>query len=116
MFPAHAAGAALLLLRFCVAGLLLLGVGETNYSLAVAVKVAVLIVVVCLLGMGLFTPIACGISVLLQIGTLGSVGVCSAVDTSFHIALSICLCLLGPGAFSLDARRFGRRVITRPPL
>jgi hypothetical protein len=35
--------------------------------------------------------------------------------TLFAGVIAVALCLLGPGAFSLDARWFGRREVVIPP-
>ena len=42
MFPAHAAGAALLLLRLCVAGFVLKAVAATDYGVPVTAKIIIL--------------------------------------------------------------------------
>jgi hypothetical protein len=116
MFPAHAAGAALLLLRLCVAGLLLQAVVATDYGLPFAAKAVVLAPIVCLLCLGLFTPVVCAISVVIQVATLGNPGAWSIANASVNVVLCVCLLLLGPGAYSLDGRRYGRRIIIQSDL
>ncbi len=70
---------------------------------------------------GLMTPLVAG---LVAIGgvVVASSGIALPVQDLFNaylaiinlIVLSIAIVLLGPGAFSLDARMFGRREITIP--
>ena len=59
---------------------------------------------------GVFTPVSCGLSALLQIFV-----VLRAHEANPLLAFSFCitaaLFLLGPGAFSVDSRLFGRRLI-----
>jgi uncharacterized membrane protein YphA (DoxX/SURF4 family) len=62
--------------------------------------------------------LAIGVSWFLGLGGDGRQRVVAAI---YLVALSVAITLLGPGAFSLDARLFGRREIiipeaSRPPL
>ena len=116
MFPAHAAGAALLLLRLCVAGFVLKAVAATDYGVPVTAKIIILAPVICLLCAGLFTPVVCAISVVIQLATVANPSTWSIANASLNVVLSICLLLLGPGAYSLDARRYGRRIILQSNL
>jgi uncharacterized membrane protein YphA (DoxX/SURF4 family) len=75
-----------------------------------------------LLIIGLATPVAASIAALLAAGVLFSI-VCADQANSYASKLcglvvavsSASLVLLGPGAFSLDARLFGWREIILPP-
>lgn len=65
--------------------------------------------------MGFITPVAVALCIVIELstwlsglGALGTVHICAILDAT-------ALILLGPGAYSLDARLFGRRKITLPP-
>ena len=112
MFPAGAVGGALLLLRFSVAALFLLMV-FTGHSSSVSwweiVAGAGVTMTLCL---GVYTPLSSGVCILIEIFEMTaarSTLVLLLLLVSVLITLS--LGILGPGAFSLDARMFGRRLI-----
>lgn len=75
-----------------------------------------------LLFMGFLTPI---VAVLITLGIAGVwlslLPACapglfdSNLTTAFAVAILLAILLLGPGAYSLDARFFGRREIIIPP-
>jgi uncharacterized membrane protein YphA (DoxX/SURF4 family) len=76
---------------------------------------------ICLV-VGLLTPLACTFAILSSIGFLNSWLPLPAPDVlSGNLALvnmivmAIVIAVLGPGAFSLDSRMFGRREIVIPP-
>jgi len=117
MFPEVGPGVALLLLRISVAAILVMSAvsrlsNVSHLLVAAAVLVGVLLVI------GLFTPVssfiagAFGIAILIVDGH-PSGAVISVVATS--ILEAVALALLGPGAYSLDAKLFGRRVMVVPP-
>ncbi|MCI1052988.1 hypothetical protein MOQ17_08610 [Stenotrophomonas maltophilia] len=100
MFPDRGPGLGLLWLRLCVAAALC-GPGMPGgwwsalYLLAVA-----------MLALGVLTPLA---------AVTAAVGL-STLPGPWPLALlPLALLVLGPGAYSLDARLFGRRVIGRRP-
>ncbi len=122
-FPSGRPGAGLLLLRG-VLGVTLLGQG-TEYlfkwhelTSLMGAAALVLIAISALLLVGYLTPLA---SILAGLASLSSaVPVISGPASSllaakpavaFAIAIAAALFFLGPGAFSLDARLFGRREI-----
>lgn len=58
---------------------------------------------------GLWTPIAAALSLFIELWFLTQ-----ALDTALHLhlaCLALSLMMLGPGAFSVDARLFGRKRI-----
>jgi hypothetical protein len=107
-FPSGLPGLGLLLLRVSVAGGLVLSF-SWNQGLPFAVVGASWLICVALCG-GFFTPIAALMAFALQ-GALLCLRLLS-VDASVVVLFdALALALLGPGAYSLDARRFGRRVL-----
>jgi|SRR5215470_10880074 len=117
MFPEGGPGVALLLLRVSVAVILVVSAVNhlSNFShllVAAAVLVAVLLVI------GLFTPVSSWIACAFGLANL-LVGDHPDHHLVFVAATSIlnavALALLGPGAYSLDAKLFGRRVMVVPP-
>jgi len=114
MFPAGTAGAALVVFRISVAATLVVN-GTTHWALMTpswtSVGLAILAVYLCL---GLFTPYCSAAACFIQVHLLVVGG---GID-DFRIAISILntvvLALLGPGAYSGDARIFGRKRLTIP--
>jgi hypothetical protein len=114
MFPGGCPGVALLLLRASVAIALLLESLAHGQGLSVWITGASLLAGTALCA-GLFTPIAAAIALGLHVwiwwtlsaGTL-------ATDTVISLD-AVALSLLGPGAYSIDSRRFGRHVVVLPP-
>jgi hypothetical protein len=89
-FPDGRAGAGLLILRITVAAGVVL---QTESALALFVAAPLVA--------GFMTPaIAAGAAVIAMMA-----------DAPYVAAIAIALALLGPGAFSVDARLFGRREI-----
>lgn len=111
MFPARTPGVALLILRLCIAGLAILSIATCGAELPILIRFACAALVLVLLCLGLFTPIACLVSLLLQAISLRVSDVSGLVEGSVHVAMTVALFLLGPGAYSIDAKRYGRRLI-----
>jgi len=108
MFPAGRAGAGLVLLRVACAAQLAVAMfpGQSPTWLLVVGAIAAALLI-----LGVLTQsVAIGCLALLAWemlflgGTLGVVGGIQGLDV-------LALALLGPGAYSIDARLFGRRVI-----
>lgn len=112
MFPRGAPGLALLLLRLFV-GALLVADALTAVSVRNEVLVCVLVVCAVALVVGFCTPIAAGLTAL--IGTIGLSAHLIALHSFAPIVIGIALALLGPGAYSFDARLFGRRLMEFGP-
>jgi putative oxidoreductase len=111
MFPNGWPGAALLLLRF-VAGILLIYDGvvalRTGPDLQTTILQSVAIGTGTLLILGLWTPIAGALVILIEVrfGFLGTTQVRSNILLG---ALGAALGVLGPGIRSIDALRYGRK-------
>jgi hypothetical protein len=113
-FPNRGAGVALVILRLAVATALISGARlcpgpETELLLALSRIAAVLIIV------GWYTPLAAGSAVLVSLCTFW---VCREPGVNaLMIAILIAIGLLGAGAYSVDARLYGRRrlVVGHPP-
>lgn len=111
MFPAGAAGWGLLLLRVCAAGMLIRNCTAYATASIATLEITGVVILVGGLCLGGFTPVACGASVLMQTFIM----VCAHGVDPFQFVFSFCVAaavfLVGPGAFSLDSRLFGRRLI-----
>ncbi|MBB5060898.1 putative membrane protein YphA (DoxX/SURF4 family) [Granulicella aggregans] len=112
IFPSGTAGTALLLLRVLVAILVLVD-GSAHWALITSFWIgAVFVLPAALLCAGLLTPYVASLGLLILAGVL----VLSPNSDAFHLSCAILTCvvlaLLGPGAYSFDARLFGRRVLT----
>jgi len=113
MFPDGAAGWGLLVLRLCAAAILVHSTTSTAVSIPVWETVALMILVgaFCL---GAFTPISCTVSTLLQAFILVWAHETDPFQFVFSLCVTAALFLLGPGAFSVDSRLYGRRLIVYP--
>jgi uncharacterized membrane protein YphA (DoxX/SURF4 family) len=111
MFPAGAAGVALLILRLCVTGTLLLPAYLFG-GLAVPTISSLLMATLALaLFLGAFTPMSCGLVLITQLCALTRLTGFEAAETVIHASMTVSLLMLGPGHYSVDARLFGRRRI-----
>jgi putative oxidoreductase len=113
MFPAGWPGIGLLILRLAASLPLFIGVGAepggvSSFWLYV-LRFAMLSVGVLLLA-GLWTPIAGALQAIIQLGAIFSLGNAAIVHVLLA-ALGMSLVMLGPGAWSVDARLFGRKRI-----
>jgi hypothetical protein len=114
MFPSGWPGLALLLLRASVAIALLLDGYAHSQQLSIWVEGAAIVVAVAV-AIGYLTPILAAIGLLFHGLMWSSLGVHS-VGVAFIICVdALALALLGPGAYSVDSYRFGRRVVVLPP-
>jgi len=113
MFPSGLPGIALLLLRVSVAFPLLLHCYVRRDAIA-AMALAVFLLPAIAVIVGFVTPIVAFITVAVQLGGASDIGVSSAGFVTISILNALALMLLGPGAYSLDALRFGRRVVDLP--
>jgi hypothetical protein len=114
MFPAGLVGAALLVFRVSLAITIVVN-GAERWALETSVWMGIGFVLAALsLCLGLLTPCFSLLSVLLQMAVLVSAG-----GNRFQLLTSIVGCgiisVLGPGAYSMDSRIFGRRLLELPP-
>jgi hypothetical protein len=114
MFPPGLPGLALLLVRAAVAFALLF----TDYGHRTVLPVwvhgtAILIAVA--LSVGYLTPIAAATAFVFHVLLWFGAGADSTAVTVIFAIDAIALALLGPGAYSIDSHRFGRRLVVLPP-
>ena len=111
MFPAGWPGVALLLLRLAVAFTLMRGASELATVIQFPLALAILAPMATALGVGLMTPIVAILCAFVEGaawhylgGAVGAVHVCA-------LLVAVAIAMLGPGAYSADARLFGRRKV-----
>ncbi|HEY0502272.1 MAG TPA: hypothetical protein VGD42_02155 [Lysobacter sp.] len=111
MFPSGWPGVGLLLLRIAVATGTVQGAGAHGLAVPTALPWCLSAMVLA----GALTPLACMAGCLLAIVVLSHEGLGAPSTVALLTGLSAAgLALLGPGAISLDARLFGRRVLRLP--
>jgi len=115
MFPAGLPGLALLLLRLAVAALLFIDQAGNLLLPAPIWLLIVSIVAGIAVSLGFLTPLFAGLSGLAKIVGLASLPQLFAPLVILALLLVAALAMLGPGAYSLDAKMFGRRVVVLPP-
>jgi hypothetical protein len=113
MFPYAWPGIGLLLLRMTVAAGVVLLWGESPMFVVLPSALAWLLAL--LLLAGAITPLACLLCCLLSITVVSRTGWNASSTPALMMGLcAAALALLGPGAYSLDAYLFGRRVVKLP--
>ena len=115
IFPSGVPGAALFVLRVSVAATLLEDrTGHWTLVTSLWMLLPIILTATCLC-LGLLTPICASLCCLMEFYSLTITG----GQDMFHLVISIltsaALATLGPGAYSVDARIFGRRLLTVPP-
>jgi hypothetical protein len=114
MFPRGAPGLALLLLRL-FAGAELVADAKAGLMELHVVVLGVLIACALAIVMGLATPIASILAAIIEAIVLYAHGSLTALHPAAPIVIGVALALLGPGACSIDARLFGRRLLEFDP-
>ena len=114
MFPAGSAGAGLLLIRLSIAGMLLLQFMPAQDGNLFYWKLATIFSIGGFVCLGIFTPIVAVLCVLIEIANMVSLGGVGAMNAIPALLVTGAMGLLGPGAFSLDAKWFGRRLLVLP--
>ena len=115
MFPVGLPGAALFLLRVCVIGMLIDSAVQSsipgNFGLW---KIVALAATSFLLLLGALTPIASLFSIFLAALCWPGWGGLRTFEFCLQALVTIALFILGPGAYSIDSKMFGRRLILPP--
>jgi hypothetical protein len=115
MFPSGPPGVALLLLRLCLGGLLFVDqAGRIAWPMPVWLAVGSVLAAAAV-AVGFLTPffaLVCGV---LELAALAGMAELGAPWEVLNLILAIITALLGPGAYSIDAWMFGRRVVVMPP-
>lgn len=114
MFPPGLPGLALLLLRASAAISLLLEAYGHRHGLAGWAQGAAILISVAL-SVGYLTPIAAMLALTCHGLIWFGLGIDSAVAAVVFSLDALALALLGPGAYSADSYRFGRRLVVLPP-
>ena len=111
MFPGKAAGFGLLILRCCVATHLMLASPWDDHFWKV------LAIVVASMGLytGALTQVACILGLAIEASCFRAGESSELAQEALQLGFVVSVALLGPGAFSIDAKRFGLRRIL-PPL
>jgi hypothetical protein len=115
MFPTGSAGIALLVLR-SVVGVTVLINTVTCWAAGSAhlVEVMAALVALCLF-LGFLTPYCATVSCLLELILLATTDASNRLQLGLSALTAAATVVLGPGAYSIDARLFGRRLIKIPP-
>ena len=118
MFPHGGPGVGLLLLRTAAAGMFALNATHHfNFASKPLYWMVVSLIGLISLGLllGFLTPILAIITCIAAIANLLSADQPANLVYLLRILTPAALCLLGPGAYSIDARLFGLRVTVVPP-
>jgi len=118
MFPQGGPGLALLLLRISVATIFLVSsITAANQSGVSSIYLlsAGISLIALSLSIGFLTPYLSVIVVASAVANLFVGFHSGSLIAVFHICDAAALALLGPGAYSVDARLFGRSVTVLPP-
>jgi hypothetical protein len=115
MFPTGTSGAALLILRISVAATLVVDGRAAWVSITSLWMLIVVLLPAALLVVGFLTPYAAILGCILQCAILLKAGGSNSFPIAMSILNSAAVALLGPGAYSVDARIFGRHLLIIPP-
>ena len=119
-FPAGAPGFALLLLRLALAALLAArcwdrlqpGWGPACCAPSLLWEALLPGLLAAALALGWWMPVACGLLVAMQSVDLWATGRGGVLLSWLPLVNGLALAAIGPGAFSMDARRYGRVILS----
>ena len=114
MFPPGLPGLALLLLRASVAIALVVECYGRQRDLSGWIQAAAILVSLAS-SLGYLTPVVAVMDLVLHTLIWSCLGIGSAAAATTISLDAIALALLGPGAYSIDYYRFGRRQVILPP-
>jgi hypothetical protein len=114
MFPQGGPGLALLLLRISVGSIFFINTAKLGHGSSVSLVGAGALLVLLALAVGFMTPYLAVIAFAAAAGPL-VMGHPGDLVHAVSVVDALALALLGPGAYSVDARLFGRRVTIVPP-
>lgn len=115
MFPHGGPGVGLLLLRLSVAAILVVDAARHSGASFILLLCAFVALVAVSLSLGFLTPY---LSIVAGAAAIVNLLIGASSGSLLHVFLAInavALTLLGPGAYSLDARLFGRRLTVVMP-
>jgi hypothetical protein len=105
MFPAGAPGAALLVIRCCIAAAL------EDIAFPDGWRHVAFMVLLGMLCLGMFTPLVCAAATLVALFDLPHLLTENVTRVIITLLCAASFAFLGPGAFSVDARLFARRMV-----
>lgn len=114
MFPTGMAGAALFVLRVLVAASLLVDWAARRTAAPPFWTFSLFLLLAIFLCSGFLTPYCSGLSLLIHLAGFLIVPGRGGFSLAQSIVASGVLAILGPGAYSLDARLFGRKLLQVP--
>ena len=115
MFRSGRIGVALFILRLSLGGALSLRAYRAEAIMDSKLWLTVVVLIIAsALAIGALTAVACCLCCAAEIGFMLSAHAYDESVLILSVPMAIALALLGPGAYSLDARIFGRRVIVLP--
>jgi hypothetical protein len=115
MFPAGVPGIALLVLRIALAWAILDGCFDVSSLSTLPLICFALALQSLLLCLGLLTPVVSVIACAFEVAAGFVAGHADGRFVALSALNAAAISMLGPGAYSLDARLFGRREIVFPP-
>jgi uncharacterized membrane protein YphA (DoxX/SURF4 family) len=113
MFPAHLPGLALVALRFALAAVFISDAEVRFAHLLPGWAMPFCWLIGVLLALGILTPIAAALAAAFELTGLVHVGHVQSPLALLPLIVAVSVATLGPGAYSIDARLFGRRVVVR---